>query len=193
MTYKKIIIVMLTICSAMPAGAAWAQSNGEAGLVQGAIGGAVVGQIIGRNTRSTLLGSAVGGVLGLMIGNAQDNYPPTAVEYRYANERPQYRPAPICRDTEIMAYVNGRQERVWGQACLENGAWVLHDNYRSVARTVVVERPRVIRPPVVVAYRSPLPGWGRGYPQRRGHERGDRDQGGQQHRPSTGVSWQGHR
>lgn len=195
MTYKKIMLVMWATAAAMPAAAGWAQSHAETGLVQGAIGGAVVGQIIGRDTRSTLLGGAMGGVLGLMIGNARDPYPPTAAHYRYADERPRYRPTPVCRDTEMIAYVNGRPERVWGQACLVNGAWVRQDNYRPGERIVMVERPRMVWPPVVFAYRQPAPEWGRACPPRPGHARDDRDHGGRRHRSWAGseVAWQGHR
>lgn len=149
MRYQKIMLAMWTICFVLPATVGWGQSYAETGLVQGAVGGAVVGQIIGRDTRSTLLGSAVGGMLGLIIGSSQDNYRPSAVAYRYAEARPSYRPRPVYRDAALVYY--------------EDDGWQRHDN----CRPVYVERRRVFVPPVVVAYPAPAPGWGQAYlPQR---------------------------
>lgn len=169
MNYKKNILVMWAIWAIMPATASWAQSYAEVGLVQGAIGGAVTGQVIGRNTQSTLLGSVAGGMLGLMIGSSQDSYQPAAVAYRYADERPRYRPAPVYRD---------------------NGGWVQQYYYHPGQRIVVVERPMV-----VFAGRPPSPGWGRTYPSCNLHTRDTRGQGGRHHRPnsSAGVAWRGYR
>lgn len=177
MRYQKIMLAMWTIWSVIPAAAGWAQSYAEAGLVQGAVGGAVVGQIIGRDTRSTLLGSAVGGMLGLIIGNTQDNYRPTASAYRYAEARPSYRPRPAYRDTELVYYEDDRWER--------------HDNYRPV----YVERRRVFVPPVMFTYRAQAPGWGRAYPPHEWEGRNERGHGDHHHRAwaGTGVARRGYR
>ena len=55
--------------------------NGFGGLSDGAWGGlggagigALAGQAIGHDTESTLLGTAIGGVGGYILGNEQDKY-----------------------------------------------------------------------------------------------------------------------
>jgi outer membrane lipoprotein SlyB len=42
--------------------------GGGAGL------GAILGQAIGRDTKSTLIGAALGGTLGYIVGNEMDKY-----------------------------------------------------------------------------------------------------------------------
>jgi uncharacterized protein YcfJ len=48
------------------------QSDAQTGAALGALAGAGVGQIAGRNTESTLIGAAVGGTAGYMLGNESD-------------------------------------------------------------------------------------------------------------------------
>lgn len=49
-----------------------AEERGMNGLLLGAGSGALVGQAIGRDAEATLIGTAVGGVLGYMVGNEMD-------------------------------------------------------------------------------------------------------------------------
>ncbi len=48
------------------------ESDAQTGAGVGALAGAGIGQLAGRNTESTLIGAAVGGTAGYMIGNEQD-------------------------------------------------------------------------------------------------------------------------
>jgi uncharacterized protein YcfJ len=48
------------------------ESDAQTGSAIGALAGAGIGQLAGGNTESTLIGAAVGGGAGYMIGNEQD-------------------------------------------------------------------------------------------------------------------------
>lgn len=77
----KVAIVAAALAGSVVTGEAMAGSNGIDGLLLGAGGGALVGQAIGRDTEGTLIGTAVGGMLGYIAGNERDkayggNYPP---------------------------------------------------------------------------------------------------------------------
>jgi len=48
------------------------ESDAQRGAAAGAIAGAGIGQAVGRNPESTLLGAAVGGGAGYMLGNESD-------------------------------------------------------------------------------------------------------------------------
>jgi len=48
------------------------ESDAQTGAGVGALAGAGIGQLAGRNTESTLVGAAVGGTAGYMIGSEQD-------------------------------------------------------------------------------------------------------------------------
>jgi hypothetical protein len=155
---KGMVTMMAT--GAMLAGAAagaLAADRGVNGLILGAGGGAILGQAIGRDTEGTLIGTAVGGVLGYIVGNEMDKqtvrpvaaHPRTVIierdraeDYRYAERRPWREPE--CRETEILAMVNGRPEVVVTTACRENGEWVVrHPGYRQqVTQVVVIEDNR---------------------------------------------------
>lgn len=71
---KKLIlgatILMVSLTGALNARAD--HNNGINGLIFGAGGGAIAGQAIGRNTEATLIGTAVGSLLGYVIGNEID-------------------------------------------------------------------------------------------------------------------------
>jgi hypothetical protein len=47
-------------------------SNAQTGSALGALAGAGVGQLAGGDTQSTLIGAAVGGAAGYMLGNESD-------------------------------------------------------------------------------------------------------------------------
>ncbi len=71
----KKLILAATILMVSFTGAISAQAdhnNGLNGLIIGAGGGAIAGQAIGRNTEATLIGTAVGSLLGYVIGNEID-------------------------------------------------------------------------------------------------------------------------
>jgi hypothetical protein len=125
------------------------------GFILGAGSGALVGQALGRNTESTLIGTAVGGMVGyalasqperrgaqsagvsgtVVISSGRDHF------YR-VEERPRhyYGPGPGCRETEIWATIDGRPEIVVGTACWQNGEWVLANQYQRRSGQVVVIR-----------------------------------------------------
>jgi hypothetical protein len=68
---------LITILTAvvMSAGLAFVvgcESDAQTGSAIGALAGAGIGQLAGGNTESTLIGAAVGGGAGYMIGNEQD-------------------------------------------------------------------------------------------------------------------------
>lgn len=141
MAWKKIVLVIWGLSLTLSPVAALARSSVEQTVIDGAIGGALLGQVIGRDTEATLIGTAVGGMLGLVVGHA--NQRPRAVVY--TTHRPSRRGAVECRDALFVAHVDGRPEQVWGRACRdEGGEWVMPDGY-GVERIVVIE-PRVSRP-----------------------------------------------
>ncbi len=67
----KTVIAAVLITGTM-AVQAQAQDYGINGLVLGAGSGALVGQAIGRDREATLIGTAVGGMFGYMVGNEMD-------------------------------------------------------------------------------------------------------------------------
>ena len=137
-----------------------AQENGINGFLFGAGGGAFIGQVIGRNTEATLIGTAVGGMLGYIVGNERDKQGVTRVHtvyqqpvrylnnrpsqkkrvYKYVKTRPSYVPAPVCREMEMLATINGRPERIFGTACLENGNWVMNRPDVNITQTVIIKK-----------------------------------------------------
>jgi outer membrane lipoprotein SlyB len=48
------------------------ESDAQTGAALGTLAGAGIGQIAGRDTQSTLIGAAVGGTAGYMLGNESD-------------------------------------------------------------------------------------------------------------------------
>jgi surface antigen len=97
----------------------------------GAGSGALIGQAIGRDTEGTLLGAAVGSVLGYAIGNEMDKgggYRPTVHTTVYQQPRMVVvRPESqkLCRETEVLATIDGRPETLYGTACWQDGEWVM--------------------------------------------------------------------
>lgn len=133
-----------------------AQDNASGGLLWGAGSGALLGQAIGRDTQATLLGTAIGGVLGYIVGNEMDKEAmPVAqrrtmyqeTEWPSAHRRDQRHserratPRLECRETEILAYVDGRPETVLATACYDHGDWVLvRQEPVEVTRTIIIDR-----------------------------------------------------
>ena len=124
-------------------------TKGQQGAVGGGAAGALIGQAIGHNTEATLIGAAVGTMLGYIVGNEMDKYDrqelnhvyergtsntPTAWTNPDSGNQYQVTPQPAyrapsgqpCRKAEIMAVIDGRQERTYSTACRDNnGNWVL--------------------------------------------------------------------
>lgn len=124
-------------------------NKAQTGGLGGAAGGALIGQIIGRDTKSTLLGAGIGGLLGYMIGNEMDKTDQQKVSNVYEYERDNnttrwenpnsgnsYAMTPTrtyrdqnnnrdCRDAEILATIDGKAEKTVATACRENGQWVI--------------------------------------------------------------------
>jgi len=62
------------------------ESEAQRGAAAGAIVGAGIGQAVGRNSESTLLGAAVGGGAGYMLGNETDKRKAQAERDQIRNE-----------------------------------------------------------------------------------------------------------
>jgi surface antigen len=123
---------------------------GQVGGVGGAAAGAIIGQAIGHNTEATLIGAAVGGLLGYIVGNEMDKYdreqlnyayehgvsgqtsvwtnPDTGDQYAVTPTRAYSRPGSSqpCRKAEIKALIGGRMEKAYATACRDAyGHWQL--------------------------------------------------------------------
>lgn len=128
---KKIIAGLTLALSLSLTVQAGADSNAVNGLLLGAGGGALIGQAVGRNTKGTLIGTAVGSVLGYALGNEMDKngtYRPVARstvyrEPRMVVVRPESQE--MCRETEILATIDGRAETIYGMSCWQDGEWVM--------------------------------------------------------------------
>ncbi len=124
--------------------------KGQVGGVGGAAAGAIIGQAIGHNTEATLLGAAIGGLLGYIVGNEMDKYDLQELNHVYergVSNRPsswvnpdtgnQYTVIPqpaytdpaghrVCRKAEIDAVIDGKREKTYATACRdEYGRWQL--------------------------------------------------------------------
>ena len=144
------VALLLTSCTGMQVDEG---KKGQVGAVTGAVGGAVIGQAIGHNTEATLIGAAVGTMLGYMVGNEMDKYdrrqlnhvyesgisghasqwvnPDTGNSYQ-VTPQPARRVGPdnnrICREAEIIATIDGRQEKTYTTACRDtSGRWILQN------------------------------------------------------------------
>ena len=144
-TFLLTSLVFLTSCANSP------HSKGQQGAVGGAAYGALVGQMIGHNTEATLIGMAVGTLLGYIVGNEMDKYDAqqfqntfeTYPSYQTAqwvnpdtNNQYSVTPEPaytsnngatagrVCRDAEVEGYVNGQREYIRTTACRRpDGTW----------------------------------------------------------------------
>lgn len=119
----------------------------------GAAGGAILGQAIGRNAEATLIGAAVGTMLGYIVGNEMDKTDRQALNQTYetapsgqattwknpdsgnqyqVTPQPAYttpkRPERPCRKAEILATIDGKTEKTYTTACRNNkGEWELQN------------------------------------------------------------------
>jgi surface antigen len=124
--------------------------KGQVGGVGGAAAGAIIGQAIGHNTEATLIGAAIGGLLGYIVGNEMDKYDLRELNHVYergASNRPsswvnpdtgnQYTVVPqpaytdpntrrVCRKAEIDAVIDGKMQKTYATACRDAyGHWQL--------------------------------------------------------------------
>ncbi len=65
------ILTIVTVCLGLLL-TSGCGSGGQAGSAIGALAGAGIGQMAGHDTESTLIGAAVGGAAGYMLGNEND-------------------------------------------------------------------------------------------------------------------------
>lgn len=125
-------------------------SKGQQGVVGGAAAGALIGQMIGHNTEATLIGMAVGTMLGYIVGNEMDKYDRQELNHVYergvsgsttswinpdSGNRYSVTPQPAysspqgtqpCRKAEIKAIIDGKEESTYTTACRDaNGQWQL--------------------------------------------------------------------
>lgn len=141
------MLLMLASCANSP------YSKGVQGAGVGAVGGALVGQAIGRNTEATLIGAAVGTMLGYIVGNEMDKYDRQQLNYAYEYgpsgqtsswhnpdtgnsyqvvPQPAYtepaNPNVPCRRAEILATIDGKTQKTYTTACRNSsGQWVLQN------------------------------------------------------------------
>ncbi len=148
---KKVILVLLPIL--VISLSSCADTKGTRGAGIGGAGGALLGQAIGRNTEATLLGAAIGTVLGYIVGNEMDKYDrrelnqayefgpsgqvsswrnPDNGNYYQVVPQPAYtppqQPNTPCRRAEILATIDGKTERTYTTACRNSaGQWELQN------------------------------------------------------------------
>ena len=148
----KHLTVTLLFCSLffLNACANTGMTKGQQGAIGGAAGGALIGQAIGHNTEATLIGMAVGTMLGYIVGNEMDKYDREQLNHVYARgvsgntsawvnpdtgNRYSVTPEPAisnpqsnqpCRKAEIVAIIDGKEEKTYTTACRDaNGQWQL--------------------------------------------------------------------
>ncbi len=141
-----VVIVVLTAFSLTSCAGEY--NKGQSGAVMGGAGGAVVGQAIGRSTEATLIGLAVGTMLGYIVGNEMDKNdrqqlnqvyevgpsgrqsswqnPDSGNSYTVTPQPAVQSSAGPCRKAEIQAVIDGKHETTYSTACRDaNGQWVL--------------------------------------------------------------------
>lgn len=140
-----IIVIGLSSC-ANPTG-------GQRGAGIGGVSGALIGQAIGRDTEATLIGAAVGTMLGYIVGNEMEKYDRKELNHAYEygpsgqattwqnpDNRNSYQVVPQpayaspqnpqtpCRRAEILATIDGRTEKTYTTACRNSaGQWELRN------------------------------------------------------------------
>ena len=149
---KQLALLLILTMTLFTASCANQDNNAQSGIGLGALGGALAGQAIGHNTEATLIGAAVGTMLGYIIGNEMDKADRQQLNQVYergvsgqkntwknpdsgnayeVTPKPAYvepktqRP---CRQAEIIAIIDGKPERTYTTACRDNdGQWLLQN------------------------------------------------------------------
>lgn len=150
---KNFVLVALLMIALTLSSCANPSSKGQQGAVIGGASGALIGQAIGRNTEATLIGVAIGTMLGYIVGNEMDKYDRRELNHAYeygpsgqattwqnpdnyntyqvipqpAYTQPQSPQTP-CRRAEILATIDGKTERTYTTACRNSaGQWELQN------------------------------------------------------------------
>jgi hypothetical protein len=134
------------------------ETQGKSGAVAGAGIGALAGQAIGRNTKSTLIGAAVGTGAGYIIGNEKDkkhakeiNEKSKTHNYTHSEVSPlggtRWQLINIAPKDIIPAYASKFIEfRPYGRVIttttnLDGSVDVVDERYRVVGDTLIVNKP----------------------------------------------------
>ena len=150
--FSLVALLALTSCTNM---GVQKGKKGQVGGVGGAAAGAIIGQAIGHNTEATLLGAAIGGLLGYIVGNEMDKYDLQELNHVYergVSNRPsswvnpdtgnQYSVTPqpaytdpashrVCRRAKIDAVIDGQRKDTYSTACRDAyGHWQLQPSKR---------------------------------------------------------------
>lgn len=103
-----LIATIVTLAVVLIAGC---QSAGQAGAGIGALAGAGIGQLAGGSTEATLIGAAIGGGAGYMIGNEQDKKR-TRAEQAYIREEMSYVTVNMTNSNNSISQVRLRKQGV---------------------------------------------------------------------------------
>lgn len=154
---KKITIIAWLMVVALTPAHVFAGSAAD-GSVLGAVGGAALGQAIGRDTEGTLIGAALGSIFGYMVGSESEksvyrvsnvvtpSYPQRVYPNQTWADNDYYRDGE-CRDSEVLAEIDGYPEKIHVTSCFVNGKWVVQDyNQAAVRPSNVIVRDRYYAP-----------------------------------------------
>ena len=103
-------LIAMTVCIGLIL-AAGCENEAQTGAVLGSLAGAGIGQIAGRDTESTLIGAAVGGAAGYMLGNEGDKKK-AQVERAYLREQTEYVTVNITNSNGSISQVRLRKQGV---------------------------------------------------------------------------------
>ena len=103
-----LIVVIVSLALTFAAGC---QSDAQTGAVLGSLAGAGIGQIAGRSTESTLIGAAVGGTAGYMLGNESERKK-TRAETAYLREQTDYVTVNMTNSNGSVSQVRLRKQGV---------------------------------------------------------------------------------
>ncbi|MFW8601856.1 glycine zipper domain-containing protein [Desulfobacterota bacterium M19] len=144
-------LTMVLLLSNLPAQAGERAVNGA---LFGAGSGALIGQAIGRNTGGTLIGTVVGTMFGYMVGNEMEkNHGVVTIRRTVRTRRWMYRKRPpvssyrepVCRETRMLATIDGEAQEIWGTACRQDGEWVMAPKQIKISRTIIIKERRRCR------------------------------------------------
>jgi len=107
-TVTTLIVLIVSLVLTLVAGC---ESDAQTGAVMGSLAGAGIGQIAGRDTESTLIGAAVGGTAGYMLGNEGDKKK-AQVERAYLREQTEYVTVNITNSNNSVSQVRLRKQGV---------------------------------------------------------------------------------
>jgi len=137
------IAIFAIVITGLSISSATAGQRAVNGMLIGAGSGAVLGQAIGRDTESTIAGTVVGGITGLVIGTTLEHgkaqhvhyrppaehvyYPPPKYKHKVKHHRPHYAPPKHkdCTKTVKITKKHGVKKRVVTTKCYER-----HHNHR---------------------------------------------------------------